>query len=131
MELLESVIKVMNCSPPMSNMASSPVWRTCRTGGTFCLASTNKAFRSISTDSSAMRRGQDKASHTAFWTHYHIGYSKVLYKTKCVYFFIFFKNTLIRYFHCFFVFSFHFTKFLSNFKSKKIYHSTLFNKPCS
>lgn len=39
-------------SPPISNMVSSPVWSTCRTGGTFCLASMSRAFKSINTDSS-------------------------------------------------------------------------------
>lgn len=38
--------------PPMSNMDSSPQCSTCKTGGTFCLASSNKALRSMSTDSS-------------------------------------------------------------------------------
>ena len=39
-------------SPPISSMDSSPQCRTCRTGGTFCLASSSRALRSISTDSS-------------------------------------------------------------------------------
>lgn len=42
-------------SPPMSSMVSSPVCSTWRTGGTFCLASTSRAFRSIRTDSSVRR----------------------------------------------------------------------------
>lgn len=46
-----------NDSPPMSSMVSSPLWSTWSTGGTFCLASTSRALRSISTDSSARGRG--------------------------------------------------------------------------
>ena len=52
---LEKKIRVrfaLKDSPPISNMVSSPVWSTWRTGGTFCLASISRAFRSINTDSS-------------------------------------------------------------------------------
>lgn len=44
-------------SPPMSSMDSSPQCSTCSTGGTFCLASSSRALRSISTDSSVGQWG--------------------------------------------------------------------------
>lgn len=60
----EMFICVYNDSPPMSSMVSSPFCSTWRTGGTFCLASTSRALRSISTDSSV--RGGDATSNHSF-----------------------------------------------------------------
>lgn len=55
-------------SPPMSSMVSSPVCSTWRTGGTFCLASTSRAFRSIRTDSS-IRRHKHALPESCLWQY--------------------------------------------------------------
>lgn len=54
-------------SPPMSSMDSSPQCSTCSTGGTFCLASSSSALRSISTDSSGGGVRKHQGPSWALW----------------------------------------------------------------